>query len=60
MDVVWPSGLQEMNAPDIDMGHLPMGCLRRFVCAPEEEYEIDPWSMGFDFMMWEHFMDSSD
>lgn len=59
-DVVWPSGLREMKARrGVDMGHLPKGCCRRFAVEPESFHdELDPLSLGFDWMMWEHFMDS--
>lgn len=58
-DVVWPSSLRVMKAPDrVNMGHLPNDCCRCF--ADQPSYEIDPCSLGFDIMMWEHFMDSSD
>lgn len=67
-EVVWPKGLLELTAPMMieEMGHLPSGCTLRFSSLlpgldnDSDDYEMDPWSMGFDYMMWEHFMNSSD
>ena len=54
-DVVWPSGLRKMRAPEeVDMGELPEGCRR----LPANVWLPANFALGFDWLMWEQFLDS--
>ena len=58
-NVLWSSGLRKIKAPEtVDMGRLPEGCCRRLSDNPDD-YETIPFDMAFEWVMREHFMQSS-